>query len=113
MTADFSGRLYPKLTKRPGGDADFAHDTQIVVNALRDGRLNVVGSFTPAASDTETTIADPLITTRNVVLVVPYNDAAVTLGTPTIKEDSQATGTVTVEHSAAAGTEVYRYVVIG
>lgn len=120
---DLSARLYPGLIKRTlaqladafkgSGASDFAHDVQIAVNSLRDGRMNVTGSFTPDATDTETTIADPLITTRNVVLIVPYNDDAVTLGTPTIKEDTQATGTVTVEHSAAAGTEVYRYVVLG
>jgi hypothetical protein len=84
--------------------------TAVILQWVRNGKLNCVGEVTLTAG-TSTTITDPLIGPDSTVIPVAKGAAAEAL--TGIGVDNYATGSCVMHHSAAAGTEVFRYCVIG
>lgn len=95
----------------------WAGGTAIAANSwYLDRGTGGVGTFTPAAAATSTTVTDAGFANtasrgQPLIEVIPTNAAARTLGKPVF--DSFSNATVTFKHAAAAGTETYQYRILG
>ncbi len=72
-----------------------------LINSLRDGKINSVGSVTLTANSTTTTLSDPKIGPNSHVSLTPTTDSATTAWAAGIKVVS-SDGTATLTHNNTA-----------
>ena len=101
-----SFRAFPEITP----NEPWSRIVAIIVQWTRRGKLNCVEEVTLSAA-TSTTLNDQLIGPDSVVhLTAKDANAAALTG---VYVDTYAYGSCVIHHSLAAGTEVFRYSVIG
>lgn len=84
--------------------------TNSVLRSVRLGKLNNVGEVTLEAG-TSTTLTDDLIGPDSLVSLTATDAAGAALGAVWV--DGYDKGSCEIHHASAAGTEVFRYCVLG
>ncbi len=85
---------------------EWVREAAEVVNNVRDGKLNSVGSVTLTANSTTTTYTDPRISPNSAVLLFPSSaTAAAAVGSATGVYATPGDGTATITHDSTADTD--------
>lgn len=107
MVADVN---YPKVDKQSEDDKRLLRDLSLVVNSLRDGKVNSALSFDLAvAPAVTTTISDARISATSRVLLEPINDAAAAdYAAGAVRVASTTNGQFILEHVQFALPRTFR-----
>lgn len=105
-----TARTVADLTGRPRHQENSG-----LIGALLDGKLNTTGTIDLAvAPATTTTLSDPRIGTTTLAFFTALNAAAaVEAGLGTLYSAFAAPGSITITHSAGAGTRSFGFVLLG
>lgn len=89
---------------------EWLRKAQLAINLLVRGNGNNAQQSLTLSAGTTTTVADQRATVTTIPILTPLNSAAAAI---TFHISARRTGEFDITHSAAAGTEVFAYVLHG
>ena len=95
--------------------AEWVREAAGIVNSVRSGKLNNVGSVTLTENATTTTLTDPLISLDSHVSLMPTSaTAAAAVGSATGVFVTPGDGTATITHNSTADLDrTFSYAILG
>lgn len=106
---------FPTVRENQSLDKNFLNNITRVVNNIMRGKLNNTGSFTLDASQSSTTVSNPVVGGNSVILPIPTtSNAALELGNGSLYISAKDKEGFTVAHDNNTQTDrTFDYVVFG